>query len=212
MGQGQYNIKGGGSNSFPSPEDDTELFIKGYFRIRNLTNGKALEYNNNDIKLTLENLSDKYYQQWFMYKNGRIINRFNSLNLIVTGNNNGAYITTKKMSSDLTSQWRINNTGTIVSKYNEQLITYDDTGKNKYIYTWESFEGNSQKWYFEVVDDKKWISKIVKGIQTGPLVIPNLSVRSSVNFSFFGWIRNPISNNSNSNGSNGQNIILTKGN
>src|SRR3989338_7045070 len=49
-------------------------------------------------------------------------------------------------------------------------------------------------------------------LKNGILVIPNLSVRSSVNFSFFGWIRNPISNNSNSNGSNGQNIILTKGN
>src|SRR3989338_8522725 len=124
-----------------------------------------------------------------MDKNGRIINRYNLMDIIVTGNNNGALVIQKKMASDLTAQWRIDNTGLVVSKYNEQLITFDDTGKITHLYTWENFESNSQKWYFEIVDDKKWTSAIVRGTKEGPLNIPNLKIRPSINFSYYGWVK-----------------------
>lgn len=202
MGQSQSfnNSLYGGTKS----ASNSGLLVNGYFRIRSYVNNQAVSYNR-ESKLVLESPSDKYHQQWLMDRNGRIINRFNAMDLIVTGNNNGAPIILKKMASDLTAQWRIDNTGSIISKYNEHLITFDDNGKIPYLYSWESFEGNSQKWYFEVMDDQKWTTKIVKGIKgkSGPIEIPNLMLRPSVNFSYYGWIRS-LSNN--------PIVSLTKGN
>ncbi len=204
MGQSQhkqYNITGGYINTNAT---SPPIFINGYFRIRSYVNNQALSYKGNNPSVILETPSDKYNQQWFMDKYGRIINRFNAMDLIVTGNNNGAVVILKKMASDLTAQWRIDKTGSIISKYNEYLLTFDDNGKIPYVYTWEAFEGNSQKWYFEVMDDQQWTTKIVKGIKTGPIDIPNLMMRPAVNFSYYGW--------ANINMNNKAVISLTKGN
>mgnify|MGYP003383955860 CR=1 FL=1 len=180
------------------------MFPSGYFKIRSKLTGKCLSIKNNNTgtggSLVMTACHAGLNQQWYVDGAGRVFSKLNSLTIEVRSSNkaNGAKVHTAAPSGAASQRWSVDTLGRINSKLSGKSLTFDEGNKGTApVYQWDNYNGPSQKWYFEEIDDsadspdstpRVNLAKIYAGT-SGVKKIAGQQVLPSAEFTYQMWIK-----------------------